>query len=394
MYGRLIRGALFISAVLAANEILYKTKDLYRLVISGVISVKELLTVWMTLLPVIFYQIDPESVAIAILARYFFWLRDNEILTQRSMGRSCWQIARPAILVAVCTGIFTAGMSIYALPASFGVAEQIRSAAVLRIRPSMLNEGIQNQITPTLSISFERWRAADVIENVMLTDDRKPGKYTLVTAKRGYFIETGGDYVLALEDGDSFAFPGKEGEVKHASFDQLAILLAPEPGSLPERHGGYYEADIGTLLNPPEDVRQNRAMWAHYVAEGHNRIVNPLRCVGCALLVLGVLVPGRQGHAELAIRLALAAGLVFIENIASTIIFSAAERNVGDGFFFYLLPAVSGGLGALLLCWGDMHFHRWSQWKNLLPHRRARKRIAGERAITRSSCAQRPSAPR
>jgi hypothetical protein len=48
----------------------------------------------------------------------------------------------------------------------------------------------------------------------------------------------------------------------------------------------------------------------------------------------------------------------------------------------------------LLLCWGDMHFHRWSQWKNLLPHRRARKRIAGERAITRSSCAQRPSALR
>ena len=215
MYGRLIRGALFISAVLAANEILYKTKDLYRLVISGVISVKELLTVWITLLPVIFYQIDPESVAIAILARYFFWLRDNEILTQRSMGRSCWQIAHPAILVAVCTGIFTAGMSIYALPASFGIAEQIRSAAALRVRPSMLDEGIQNQMLPNVSISFERWRAANVIDGVILTDDRDPGKYSLIIAKRGYFVETNGDYVLLLESGDSFTSSGKPSEVKH-----------------------------------------------------------------------------------------------------------------------------------------------------------------------------------
>jgi len=365
MYGRLIRGALFISAVLAANEILYKTKDLYRLVISGVISVKELLTVWITLLPVIFYQIDPESVAIAILARYFFWLRDNEILTQRSMGRSCWQIAHPAILVAVCTGIFTAGMSIYALPASFGIAEQIRSAAALRVRPSMLDEGIQNQMLPNVSISFERWRAANVIDGVILTDDRDPGKYSLIIAKRGYFVETNGDYVLLLESGDSFTSSGKPSEVKHVSFGHLAIPLAPSDNS-PAHDGGYYEADIGTLLNPPEDIRQNRAVWAASVAEGHHRIVNPLRCVGCALLMLGILVPGRQSFAELTVRLALAAGLVFFENAASTIAFSAAQREVGNGLLLYLLPAVSGGLGALLLCWGDMHFHRWSQWKNLL----------------------------
>ena len=382
MHGRLIRGTVAVMAVLAMNEMLYKTKDLYRLVISGVISVTELLTVWVTLLPVIFYQIDPQIVAIVVLARYFLWLRDNEVLTQRTMGRSCWQIAFPAISVAVCTAIFTAWMAMYALPASIGIAEEIRSAAVLRVRPSMLDEGVQNQVLPNVSISFERWRTTDVIDGVMLTDDRKSGEHRFVIAKRGYFVETDGNYVLLLENGDSYTSPDNGGEVKHVSFDQFAIPLGPTADQVPGRRSGYYEADIGTLLNPPEEVRENRALWAAAVAEGHHRIVNPLRCIGCALLMLGILLPGRQGYIELNVRLVLAAALAFTENTASTIAFSAAQRDVGGGVFLYLLPGFSGGLGALLLCWGDMRRYRWSRWKELVRAQRARNRIERERVTT------------
>jgi lipopolysaccharide export LptBFGC system permease protein LptF len=377
MYGRLIRGTLAVMAILAMNEMFYKTKDLYRLVIAGVISVRELLTVWVTLLPVIFYQVAPEMVALAVLARYYFWRQDNEVLAQRTVGRSCWQIASPAILVAVCAAIFTASMSLYALPVSIGIAEDIRAAAALRINPSMLDEGVQNQILPSVSISFQSWHAANVIDGVVLTDDRRSGEHSFVIAQQGHFVETAGDYVLLLDNGDSFTYSGTGSEMKHLLFNQLAIPLSPDADSLPVRYPGYYEADIGTLLNPSEEIRQNRSLWAASVAEGHHRIINPLRCIGCVLLVLGILVPGQQGYAELIVRLVLALSLTFAENTASTIAFSAAQRDVGGGAFLYLLPGVSGSLGALLLYRGDMRLHRWSRLRNLLWP--ARKEARGER---------------
>jgi lipopolysaccharide export system permease protein len=365
MYSRLILGTLGVMAILATMQILYKTHDLYRLVIASVISVRELLIVWATLLPVIFYHVSPEMVTIAVLARYYLWRQDNELLTQRSMGRSSWQIAFPGIAVGICTGLFAASMSLYVLPASIGTAEKIKSAAEHRVTPSMLDEGVQNHLLPEVSISFQSWRAADVIESVVVTDERAPDKFTFVIAERGRFVRTDGVYVLVLENGNSFTYSGAPEEVQRVSFNELSIPLSNPADRAPQRGMGFYASDIGTLLNPPDDVRQDRRVWAASVTEGHHRIVNPLRCIGCVLLVLGILVPGHQGKTGLIVRLGLALSLSFAENTASTIAFAAAQRHLEGAPLLYLLPGLSGGLGAALLCWGDMRLDRWSRWTRL-----------------------------
>jgi lipopolysaccharide export LptBFGC system permease protein LptF len=363
MYRRLIRGTLAVMAILSINEILYKTKDLYRLVIVGIISVNELLTVWATILPVVFYQVGPEMVAIAVLARYYLWRQDNEILTMRSSGRSCWQIARPGIVVGACAGIFVASMSLYALPPTIGTAEHIRALAQSRVSPGMLEEGTQNTLQPGLSISFKRRIAVEIVESVVLADDRKPGKYTLIIAERGRFVQTDGIYVLVLENGDSFNRTADTSEVRRVGFKELSMPL--NPPDLPLHNGGFYEQHVGYLLSPPTELRVDRRVWAACVAEGHHRIINPLRCLASVLLVLGILVPGRQGFTELAVRLGLALALTFAELSASTIIFSAAQRHVEGGPFLYLLPATSAGIGVFLLCWGDMRLYRWSRWTRI-----------------------------
>src|SRR5580704_12941164 len=95
-------------------------------------------------------------------------------------------------------------MSLYALPPTIGTAEHIRALAQSRVSPGMLVEGTQNTLQPGLSISFKRRIAVEIVESVVLADDRKPGKYTLIIAERGRFIQTDGIYVLVLENGDSF----------------------------------------------------------------------------------------------------------------------------------------------------------------------------------------------
>ena len=365
MYSRLGLAFLGVMAVLVVNEMLYKTKELYHLVFSNVISVTEVLIVWATLMPVVFYHLAPEMVTIALLARYYLWRQHNEILALRSMGLSCWQIAMPGIMVGVCATVFCAIMSMYVLPATFGKAMEIRFAAESRVAPGMLLEGVQNTISPQLSLSFQHWLSADIVGEVVVTQDRKPGDFTFVVAERGRFVEKNGDYVLVLESGSQLVHNSAE-DVRRVSFDQLSIPL-----TVPERHvldHGFYELPIGMLLNPPEAVRRDPLQLAVWLAEGHHRVINPLRCIGTALLLLGLLVPGLQGYAELIVRLLLAAALTFAESSASTIAFVTAQRHADVIPLLYLLPLIPAGLGALLLSLGDRHHPRWilipALWRN------------------------------
>ena len=365
LYGRLLLATLAAMTALATMELLYKTHDLYRFVVAGLISATELAVVCAAFLPVVFYHAAPEMVTIAVLARYYLWRQHNEILTLRGAGLSCWQIARPGLAVGVCAALFTASMAMYALPRSIGVAENIRAAAELRIAPPMLQEGISNELAPGLSISFQRWRTSDVIDGVVLTDDREPGRFSFVNAARAQFIEAGGSYVMVIQKGMRFTQTATG--VDRVSFEEFSIPLGGETPSTARKANGYYEQSIAFLLSPPEEVRQNPQLWTICVMEGHHRIINPLRCIGCVLLVLGILVPGRQGYTELFIRLVLALGAAFAENSASTVIFAMTQRTMEAAPLLYILPLLSAGIGALLLCAGDSHFGRWARWVTFRP---------------------------
>lgn len=357
MYSRLALAFLGVMAVLVANEMLYKTKELYHLVFANVISLTELLIVWVTLMPVVFYHLAPEMVTIALLARYYLWRQHNEILALRSMGLSCWQIALPGIMVGVCAAVVCAVMSLYALPATFSKAMEIKAAAETRAAPGMLVEGVQNTISPQLSLSFQHWLSADVVGEVVVTQDRKPGDFTFLAAERGQFVERDGVYILVLENGSQLVHNSVE-DVRRVSFDQLSIPLV-EPDRVVNPSNGFYTQPIGVLLNPPVEVRRDPHQLGAWLSEGYHRIVNPLRCISCALLLLGLLVPGLQGYAELIVRLLLAAALTFAESSAATVAFVVAQRHAEVAPLLYLLPLVPGGLGALLLSLGDRHHPRW-----------------------------------
>lgn len=371
MYGRLLLATLAVTAMLGSMQVLEKSHDLYRLVVAGVISVGELLTLWAALLPVVFYHAGPQMVALGAIAQYYLWRQHNEILSQRSAGRSCWQIAAPGIAAGACMGLFCALMSLWALPGTFGDAEDIGAAAEVRITPSMLQEGVPNRVMPKLSISFRRWRAGDIIEGVVMTDDRAPGEFAFVSAERGRFIKADGIYVLVLENGSNFIHSAA-GEVHHVAFSQLAV---PLKASEARKHArGYYEESIGRLLDPPPQIRKDPRLWAAWVTEGHHRIINPLRCIACILLVLGIVVPGRQGNTELIVRLILALGVSFAEDAAATVVFAMAQERVEAAPLLYLFPLASAGIGALLLWSGDRHLKRslpWPRWRSFASSRPA-----------------------
>jgi hypothetical protein len=264
---------------------------------------------------------------------------------------------------------FCALNSLCLLAPSWGSLEDIRLAAVANPSVDALQPGYQQQIVPGLSVGFAR-RSLDgsTLEDIVVLDSRKEDAFIDIWARRGRLLQTGEDCLLLFDSG-AYIVRTATGTTKVA-FDTFS--LPARVGMLGEkaaRTRGFYEEPVTRLLNPPNDVRNDTVVWAQWLAEGHRRIINPLLCVGNVVLVLGLLVPKRQGDFRLKILLVLAVASALATNTLPDPIVLMAVRDIDLLPFLYLLPALPTIAGGLLLIGGDMRSSMFSGWRRRRPNR-------------------------
>jgi hypothetical protein len=141
--------------------------------------------------------------------------------------------------------------------------------------------------------------------------------------------------------------------IEKVDFDTFSLPVRIGNTEGTERPRGFYEEPVTRLLNPPIEVRDDTRMLAQWLVEGHRRIVNPLLCVGNVVLVLGLLVPRRQGRRQ-TLLFVLAIASAFATNTLPDPIITMAIRNIELLPLLYLLPTVPALVGGLLLAGGGM----------------------------------------
>jgi lipopolysaccharide export LptBFGC system permease protein LptF len=377
MLGRLTVTTAAIMSVIVVEQILEKSQRLYDLVITGALPLDRLLLIWFHILPVIFYHASPEIVSIAVAWRYHQWNENKEVLTLRSAGRSCCQIACPGILAAMFAASFCALNSLCLLAPSWGSLEDIRLDAFATPSVDALHPGYLQQIIPGLSVGFAR-RSLDgsTLEDIVVLDSREEHAFIDIWARRARLLRTGEDCLLLFDSG-AYIVRTATGTAKVA-FDTYSLpVRVGMLGGKAARTRGFYEEPISRLLNPPSDVKNDTVVWAQWLSEGHRRIINPLLCFGNVVLVLGLLVPKRQGDFRLKILFVLAAASALATNTLPEPIVLMAMRNIDFLPFLYLLPAVPTIVGGLLLVGSDMRSPMYSG------RRRRLNRASGTRTLVR-----------
>jgi lipopolysaccharide export LptBFGC system permease protein LptF len=378
MLGRLTVTTAAIMSVIVVEQIFEKSHHLYDLLIAGALPLDRLLLIWFHVLPVIFYHASPEIVSIAVAWRYHQWIENNEVLTLRSAGRSCRQIACPGIIAALLAASFCALNSLYLLAPSWGSLEDIRLEALANPSVDALQPGYQQEIIPGLSVGFAR-RSLDssTLDDIVVLDSRKEHAFINIWARRGRVLRTDEDLLLLFDSG-AYIVRTATGTEKVA-FDTFSLPLGNGTlRGMTARTRGFYEEPVTRLLNPPSDVRNDTLVWAQWLTEGHRRIINPLLCIGNVVLVLGLLVPRRQGDFRAKILFVLAVASALATNTLPDPIVLMAVRNIGFLPFLYLLPAVPTIVGGLLLVGSDMRSPMYSGSR-----RRRLNRASGTRTLVR-----------
>ena len=361
MLGQLTIATALIMSAIVVEQILHKSPELYPLVIAGALSLDRLLSIWLYILPVIFYHATPEIVSIAVAFRYYLWIEKNEVLTLRSAGQSSRQIACPGMIVAVLAALFCALNSLCLLPRSWGRLEDIRFATVADLSVDVLQPGYQQEIAPSLSVAFSR-RSLDgtTLEDIVALDGRKEDAFTQIWARHGRVLESDGVSLLLLDSGAYFVHTARG--IKKVDFEAFS-LSAPigAPRGAAQRLRGFYEEPVKQLLNPPIEVRNDPMVLTQWLAEGHRRIINPLLCVGNVVLILGLLVPRRQGVGQ-TLMFGLAVVSAFATNTLPGPLISMATRNIDVIPILYLMPTVPAIVGGVLLAGSDMRRPWFSAW--------------------------------
>ena len=380
MLGRLIVTTAAIMSVIVVEQIFEKSHHLYDLVIAGALPLDRLLLIWFHVLPVIFYHASPEIVSIAVVWRYHQWIENNEVSTLRSTGLSCRQIACPGIIASLLAGSFCGLNSLCLLAPSWGILEDIRLEALANPSVDALQAGYQQEIIPGLSVGFAR-RTLDssILEDIVVLDSRKEDAFINIWARRGRLLRTDEDLLLLFDRG-AYIVRTTTGTEK-VDFDTFSLPLESGMlGGMTAHARGFYEEPVTRLLNPPSEVRNDTLVLAQWLAEGHRRIINPLLCVGNVVLVLGLLVPRRQGDFRLKILFLLAVASALATNTLPDPIVLMAIRNIDFLPLLYLLPAVPTIAGGLLLVGSDIRSPMSSRWR-----RRRLNRTSGTRTLVRDT---------
>ena len=366
MLGRLAIITAALAVLIAVEQILRKSLTFYDLVVTGTLPFSELLSIWLHVLPVIFYHATPEIVALGMACRYQLWIENNELLALQSAGRSRWQIAAPGMIIAALGAVFCAVNSLYLVPLSWTKIEEIRLGTTLHPRITLLEPGYEREIAPGVSIVFSgRGDSSTTLESILIRDSRDRQALRDIWAHRARVFETREGSFLSLEKG--FYIVRAPDKVDIVDFADLWVPLDfAIAGPKRARQSGFYEEPVIRLIDPPAAIRADPLLAAEWITEGHRRIINPPLCFGTAVLVLGLLLVGRPNRTGQRLRFVLAVASGLATNTLPGPIVSMALRNLELLPFLYLLPVAPAGIGALLL-----GISGWPQLRARRPRRTA-----------------------
>jgi len=349
MLWKLVAVAAVSTAAFGGAQLFLAIQPLIGFLTAGALSPGQFALAVLCAVPVIVYLAGPVTSAAAIAYCYQDWSRHRQIVVLRMAGLSDRAIAAPGIGAGLVATLFVAAMSLYFVPVAARVVTDMRFAALNRHALDFLPPAQMDRVTPELSLWFRERSETGDLQDVMLVDERKPDFPVYVFAKRAY-TEVSDDPSdvprIVLENGSYMNQGDAPKDVRITSFDVLGLPLTGL--SMTRNWRGSFEEHIGALLDPPPEIRQDRANYGAWLEEGHRRIIMPLLTLSYAIFVSGMLLRDRLARLDYRmIAMVLGCGLWQALIVVSHSLISRMPETIP---LYYAMAMMPGLIGGVLLC--------------------------------------------
>jgi lipopolysaccharide export system permease protein len=260
------------------------------------------------LLPSFFAVILPITTFIVTLFAYVRLSSDRELVVMRSTGLSDWQLARPALLVALLATATGLLLQTWLVPISHAAFREWQFEIRNQMAAILVQEGVFSSVSNDLTV-YARVREKDgTLRGILIHDQREPGAPVTILAERGVILpSTDGPRVILL-NGQRQQMeravppnspPGTPAQPRLTvlAFGENSVDLARSNKAEDSRNRDSRERFVGELLNPdPEEGLPERDI-RKFRAEGHGRLASPFTALSFAMVGLAAaLATGFRRH--------------------------------------------------------------------------------------------------
>jgi lipopolysaccharide export system permease protein len=345
--GQMIGPTLLFAFLLTAVIWLTQSLRLLDLVINRGQSAPTFIYLTILILPSLLVIILP----IAFFAGTLFSLNklnsDSELVVMSAAGFSRAQVALPVLLAAAIVMALTYLCGLYLMPAG----QRAMKDKVVDIRAdigaALLNEGEFNTPASGLTVFIRELNSDGTIRGVMVHDNRNKKSPVTYLAVRGQLAQTPAGARLIMFDGTVEQSSHSGGQLTVLNFQRDVFDLDQFAGPARATDRATSERYLSELFWPDQKLQPK--LRHAYIAEGHNRLSQPLYCIAFALIALAAVLRGRRARGANALRLALAALGAAAVRIAGYGVQGLAVSTPSLVFLFYLMPFLGAAIALAVL---------------------------------------------
>jgi lipopolysaccharide export system permease protein len=288
---RLVISTVFITSTLLAGVWLTQSLRFIQIIVNHNVSIADYFTLVGFLLPDLLAQILPICIFISVLFTYNRIDHDHELLAFRASGRSNWQLAKPAIILASGTMIIITLMNLYVIPASYRLFRDHEHEIRNELTSIFLQEGAFSTLRGVTAYIKSR-NLDGTLNNIFIyyTDknSRRQHNYA-VMAQKGKISPTPDGPRLLLQDGIRQEVEVAKQQSSFFRFEEVSYDLNTMMTDTQPRAVKPYEMSLWELLFPGKQT-QDPAIISKMRAEAHQRLLLPLFALLLTLIALNTIL--------------------------------------------------------------------------------------------------------
>ena len=334
--------AVVASAILCTAVVLQQSVRFIDLIVNRGLPASDLIYLSFLITPRFLAIVLPIAVFGATLFTYHRMQIGNELVVLRSAGQNSLGLSSPGLIAGGVCCVVSFAFSLYLMPLSAQNLRTYLNDARSEIGSVLIKEGEFNAIHDDLTV-YARQRAenGDLI-GLIIHSQQEDGDDITVVAERGAVIDSPGGARILLADGNQQTL--SDGELHSVEFEEYVFDLVenkPEEGS-------YWVKPKERFLHDllfPSDSAGDVAYRGKLLAEGHNRLAQPLLAMAYVVVALAFLLKSQFSRRSNAKPMFLAIGSVVAMLVTNLGLVSAASKNLSLIPLLYasaLVPLIIG----------------------------------------------------
>ena len=274
--------------------------------------------------------------------------RESELIVMQATGFSPWRLARPVLYFGMIVAVMNAVLMNIVVPAS-RITLAARSAEIeANVTARFLREGAFLHPAPGVTVYIRAITPDGELLDVFLSDARDAGGTVSYSARRALLLRSATGPKLVMFDGVAQRLERASGKLAVTRFAEFTYgiggflartaPLGPTPEQLPTRDLLRADPALAASLGTTRAV---------LLAEGHNRISNPLLGLAAPLIGFAALLVGAYSRFGLGRQILAAIAVLAVVQFADN--FAARAVIADEALWPFRYASVLLGLGTVLI---------------------------------------------